>query len=85
MPFKREDRVPWDCTDEAWRQSGFTVEEIRSAFYHAFHASGEAFFDYISSEQEQNDSTESYWIELEAELRRCRDRALRFLRKNGRA
>lgn len=48
----------------------FTLFEIRRAFFESFHESGELWFDYLGSPQENLESTEKYWIEFEEKLTR---------------
>jgi hypothetical protein len=46
----------------------YSIEEIKKAFWTAFHGSGELWFDYFGSEEDCNDATESYWKEFEKNL-----------------
>ena len=39
----------------------FTIEQIKEAFWHEFHKSGEIWFNYLGTEEENEDSTRCKW------------------------
>jgi hypothetical protein len=46
----------------------YTEDEIKKAFWSVFHEAGEAWFNYLGTEKDNNSSTESYWNDLKEEL-----------------
>jgi len=40
----------------------YTLEQIKAAFWAEFHETGELWFNYQGSPQENNEYTEGYWI-----------------------
>ena len=46
----------------------FTLAEIKKAFFDSFHESGEFWFDYLGSPQENLESTTVYWDEFKDKL-----------------
>jgi len=42
----------------------FTEEQIKEAFWETFHRVGEVFFDYISTDEENEESTNETWLEF---------------------
>jgi hypothetical protein len=51
----------------------YTKEQIRAAFWAQFHKSGEIFFGYLGTDEENEDSTNSHWTGLEEELEKASD------------
>lgn len=49
-------------------EKSFTLSEIQRAFFENFHESGEYWFDYMGSPQENQDTTEYYWKEFKEKL-----------------
>ncbi len=49
--------------------NNYTLKEISVAFGKTFHRSGEAFFDYMGSDEECEDSTRWYWEEFVENLK----------------
>lgn len=39
----------------------YTIAEIKAAYWKEFHAEGEMFFDYLGTDEENEDCTEAYW------------------------
>ncbi len=46
----------------------YTLEEIKEAFWGTFHESGEQWFDYLDTDEENEESTNSTWLEFKDEL-----------------
>ena len=46
------------------------LEIIKKAFWDTFNESGEIWFDYLSSKEDNNSSTNSEWINFEENLRK---------------
>ena len=42
-------------------QKLYTLEEIKEAFWKSFHKSGELWFNYLSDEESNKESTEEHW------------------------
>lgn len=41
--------------------TGYTLDEIRAAFWKTFHKRGELWFDYLGTEEENTSCTEDFW------------------------
>lgn len=50
----------------------YSEHEIKDAFWKTFHQIGEVFFDYLSSKEENNSSTELVWNEFKENLDECK-------------
>jgi len=46
---------------EGGEMKKYTVDEIKKAFWETFHESGELWFCYISTPENNTEHTESYW------------------------
>ena len=46
----------------------FTLEQIKAAFWKNFHESGELWFSYLGSDEENQNATETHWQEFERAL-----------------
>lgn len=46
----------------------FTLEQIKNAFWNNFHEGGEFWFDYLSSTEDNKESTEKHWEDFEKHL-----------------
>ena len=46
----------------------YTLDEIKRAYWSAFHKSGETFFDYLHDEKDCEESTFSYFVDFVKEL-----------------
>lgn len=44
-----------------FREKTYTLRQIKKAFWKNFHESGEGWFDYMGSDEENQESTESEW------------------------
>jgi hypothetical protein len=42
----------------------WTTDEICDAFWKCFHKSGERWFDYLGTDEENQESTKAYWEEF---------------------
>lgn len=51
----------------------YNIDQIKKAFWKIFHESGEIWFDYQSNEKDNNNCTNSYWIEFKEELERIKN------------
>jgi len=53
-------------------RDSYTLKEISVAFGKTFHRSGEAFFDYMGTDKECEESTKWYWEEFVENLETVR-------------
>ena len=55
----------------------YSIDEIKKAFWATFHESGELWFDYLTSKEESESSTQEKWKWFDEELRKLQpeDRA----------
>lgn len=51
----------------------YRLEQIKQAFYNNFHKSGEKWFNYLGSDEENNRSTEYEWKDFVHELDELQD------------
>lgn len=42
----------------------YVIEKIKKASWQIFHQAGEVFFDYLDTDENNNESTEEYWDEF---------------------
>ena len=54
--------------------SGYTLDEIKRAFWATFHKSGEVFFNYLGSDEENEASTNDGWVEFSEHLENAAQR-----------
>jgi hypothetical protein len=52
----------------------YTIQEIRKAFWDTFHRSGEIWFNYLGTKEENENSTEWEWDDFEKNLRGSKER-----------
>ena len=48
----------------------YSLEQIREAFWEVFHKSGELWFGYLGTDDENEKYTEVWWIDLKRAIRR---------------
>lgn len=46
----------------------FTLDQIKNAFWENFHESGEFWFDYLGSPEDNTEATDKYWEDFEEKL-----------------
>lgn len=46
----------------------YTLEQIKQAFWNTFHKSGEIWFGYLGSEEDDNECTQEQWGEFKESL-----------------
>jgi len=49
-------------------EHNYTLKQIRDAFYAVFHLSGEQWFNYLDTDEENNSCTEAHWQAMADEL-----------------
>jgi len=49
----------------------YTIEQIKAAFWDVFHESGELWFGYLGSEEENSEYTMSSWEDFKEALEKC--------------
>jgi len=54
--------------ENASQEHQYTNEQIKRVFWKLFHKSGELWFNYLSNEEECENSTRSHWNDFEKEL-----------------
>jgi hypothetical protein len=51
------------------KMENYTIEQIKKAFWETFHESGELWFNYLGTDEDNNESTDNEWLDFKENLK----------------